>query len=1135
MSKPKFDPLQPYKELPEENGYEVREQGGFTYKKLKDNPITIDVELVDDRTKQVQDVQQAILDYEEPNQPDLGDFAGALAIETGYNMAGRAGGMALGAFTGPLAPVAVPVLGFIGNGIGAFIGSIKAQEHLGMEVSYGRAMLDTVISYNPMGSLAKGAKYATKYGADTTTKAAKQLTTQKIISKNFENQVNTFAQASETLANKVLSNQHIVRVGGNAMIGATYGSFRELSDEETRMGAIFQDAAYSGVLGELFRGGGKVVQGSLSKVKNLTIKEFDEAIKRGDKHPTLIKNILDGNVKLTDSEFAKKVSSTIITLKTQLSDQYEYIKLLSKEGGGNDYFRKNGILKSDGDYDRPYQAFRLVRPAQEQKKAQANRAVNFLKEAVKQYSYSNSVSKKDFEQDLSDLLYARHMLDVNRHSKKGKGKGPASGVDDGKLAAIILNIKNKSHFKDLEVVAKAVQETSKGILDQAVESGFVSKAAAKELRKKYPNYVPMFKDVSSKDILNTSRPMFPITKQGPASLKRRTDDSGKLNIKPVLDNVRDSLNDVIMKGERNKAMQTLAAAIAKNEAHGLGKVKNVLLRDRKGKLVDDPYGARGIPFSINGKTKMIEVTDDLLLDTLRGMSLEKGVKMFSVQQFLLNTFATINKFQGVQLTGLNPDFQLANLFRDRGEAFFQAMSKMNTAEAASLLDPRVLGQDVVTIIRGRMPNKKMTKDDYEYKLFMDSGAGNTSGLLSGTLKDLKEGLEGLNINADKIGGNFSKRARAFGNGISMINDIFEQSSRLATFRAARKSGMTVKEAALAARDSSFDPLLRGSKSNIISAAYIFANPALQSTKNFLRRLDLTKPENRKATATMLTGWFSLNTMQNQWNNSVIGDNRREKFKETLPEGYADYTLNNHIIIANPFVEEGEKINFVKLPVPYSQVPAKILTDGASRVVFEKDYKTSKDASLLFGKTLSSVNDNMSPVPRGMIPTVYHNAAGTLGLMGIDENVFGGKIRTWTPPLKDNGTAYTNKELKEIAKAADMVPVGFDDDAYGRFLIKSTDYVNTVLTGDGSLVTPETLKFGFETYFPLITRTGFNAYDDLNKMFKAFMYGEGVNDIEFTKLTGVRRFFGELPMSKMEEVLQIEANSRSKRSRVLPSI
>lgn len=1146
MSKPPFDPTQPYEDLPEENGYEVRLQNGFKYKRLKQDPISIDVEVVEeeptskrlfgsnetrdpfqyDMGKDV-DIQQQILNYEAPNQPDLGDYAGALAIETGYNMAGRAGGMVLGSFTGPAAPIAVPVFGFIGNGVGAFIGSIKAQEHLGMEVSYGRALLDTVISYNPFGSLAKGAKYATKTGTNTVTKIGSSLTAQKIMSKNFENQLNTFAQASETLVNKALSNQHITRVGGNAMIGATYGSFRELSDNETRMGAIFNDAMYSGVLGELMRGGGKVVTGSMNKVKNLTVKEFDEAIKRGDKHPTLIKNILDGNVKATDSEFAKKLSNTVVGLKTQLSDQFEYIKLLSKEGGGNDYFRKNGILNSDGDYDKPYQAFRLVRPLQERKKTIAGRQINVLKDAVKQFAFKNGVNKADFEKDLDTFVYAKHMLDLNKHGGKGK-KGAASGIDSGRLASMILNIKNKPYFDDIQRVANEIQGVSRQILDQAVESGFISKQGAKELRTKYPNYVPMFKNVGKDDILNTSRPVFPLSKKGPASLIRKKENiEGKLELKPVLTNVRDSLNDMIMKGERNKAMQVLATSIAKNEAIGLGKVKNVFLRDKKGKKIDDPYGARGIPFSVNGKTKMIEVKDDMLLDTLRGMSLEKGIKMFSVQNFLLNTFATINKFQGAQLTGLNPDFQLANLFRDRGEAFFQAMAKMDTREAASLLNPKVLGQDMVTIIRSRMPNKKMNKDDAEYQLFLDSGAGNVSGLLSGTLADLRKGLDDMNIDAGKITGNFNKKARMMGNAITTINDIFEQSSRFATFRSARKSGMTVKEAALAARDSSFDPLLRGSKSNIISAAYIFANPALQSTKNFLRRMDLSRPENRKATATMMTGWFSLNTMQNQWNSSIIGDDWREKFMETLPEGYAEYTLNNHIVIANPFVEPGENIRYVKLPVPYSQVPAKLLTDGTSRLIFDEKYRTSGDASLLFGKTVSSMFDNMSPVPRGFMPTVYHNAAGTLGLLGIDENVFGGNIKTWTPPLKDNGVPYTNKELKEIAKAKDMVPVGFDDDAYGRFLIKATDYVNTVLKQDDmTMITPETLKFGFDTYFPLITKTGFNAYEDLNNLFNAAKYGKGAKDLDFTKMTGVRRFFGELPISKMEQVLEINANSEA---------
>lgn len=1142
MIKPKFDASKPYEDLPNKGGYAIRTQGGFEYRKLLDTPLEepkeIEVEVVEDRTrpnpfeldmtsydKAKQNID-AILNYEEPNQPGLGEFGGALAIEAGYNMAGRVGGMGLGMLTGPAAPIAVPVLGFIGNGIGAFYGSIKAQEHLGLEVSYGRALLDTAISYNPFGTMAKGAKYATKYGKNLTTKTAQKLTTQKIISKGFENQVNTFAQATETIANKALSNQHLVRIGGNIGIGGTYGSFRQLGEDETRMGAIFQDALYSGALGELFKGGGKVVSKSAEKVKNLTVREFDEAIRRGDKHPTIIKNILDGNLTNKDSEFAKKLSRGIMSLKTQFSDQYEYIRLLSKEGGGNDYFRRNGVLSSTGDLDRPYQAFRLVRPLQERKKSIINKEVNLLNDATKQFSYKNSVSNDDFREDVSNLLYAKHLLDINKNVKSKKGEF-ASGTSNKRLKSIIANIESKPYFKDVQRVAVEVKGVSDQILKQAVETGMISKAAANNLRKKYPNYVPTHREINMGDIPNTKRTSYPINKSAPVSLQQRT----KSKLKPgkrksVFDNVRDANIDMIMKGEKNVAMNALARSLQLSKAGQLGVIKTVKLYDSKGNKIKDPYKSNGIPFNNSGKNFQIEVKDPLLLDTLRGMSIEKGAAMFNFAEFMTTTLSSLNKFQGAQLTGLSPDFQLANLFRDRGEAFFQAMSKMNTREAASLLNPKVLGEDIFGIIRGRMPNKKMTKIDSEYLLFQDSGGGNVSGLLSSSLNDLKGTLEGMNFNANKVGGNFNKNARSVFNGISMINDIFEQSSRFATFRAARKSGMTAKESALAARDSSFDPLQRGSKSNLLSAAYMFANPALQSTKNFFRRMDLTQPQNRKATTTMMTGWFSLNTMQNQWNDNVIGENWREEFKASLPDSYAEYTLNNHIIFANPFVGEGEtKRKFIKLPVPYSQVPAKLITDGTSRLLFDERYRESGAASLLFGRTLDSIWSNMSPVPRGYIPTVMHNALGTMGVF-VDENQFGQKIKRWTPPRSESGVPYTNKELKQIATAKDMVPVGFDDNMYGRFLIKATDYVNTVLSEDeATLMTPETLKFGFESYFPLLTKTSPKVLGDLSDLFNAISYGK-VDTIDATKLTGLRRFFGELPISKASEILDVQANSKA---------
>tara|TARA_R100001163_G_C5068470_1_gene208849 strand:- start:4951 stop:8859 length:3909 start_codon:yes stop_codon:yes gene_type:complete len=1135
MSKPAFDPSKPYEDLPDRGGYHVRKQGDFEYKKLKDDfsiepkkTDTNDVELYSGGTNPILqpfggDMTQAILNYEEPNQPDLFDFGGALAIEAGYNMAGRTGGMALGLLAGPAAPVAVPVLGFIGNGVGAFYGSLKAQEHLGLEVSYGRAFLDTIISYNPFGTLAKGARYANKYGKNLTTKTAQNLTSQKIISKNFENQVNTFAQASETLVNKALSNQHIVRVGGNIGIGGTYGSFRELGEGETRMGAIFQDGLYSGALGELFKGAGKLSGKSIEKVKGLTIREFDEAIKRGEKHPTIIKNILDGNLAAADNKFTETLTKGIISMKTQFSDQFEYIRLLSKEGGGNDYFRKDGILKSTGDFDKPYQAFRLIRPLQERKKSILNREVNLLNDAAKQFSYKNSVSTDDFKNHVSDLLYAKHMLDINNVARKSKGKSLGSGKSDDELKNVIKNIESMPEYSDIKKVADGVKGVSDQILDQAVSTGMISKRGADSLRKKFPNYVPLFKDVKVDDIPNTTRPVYPLSKKPAKALMPRVTADPNSKLKSVFDNVRDANIDMIMKSEKNVALQALGKSMTiSNVSSTLGTVKPLKKFDAKGNK--KPIDADGIPYKENGKDMVIKVKDPLLLDTIRGMSIEKGVKMFSFGEAMVNVFATLNKFQGAQLTGLSPDFQLANLFRDRGESFFQAMAKMDTKQAASLLNPKVLGEDIFGIIRGRMPNKKMTAIDAEYKLFQDSGGGNVSGLLSSSLTDLKKSFDDMNFDTNKIGGNFNKNARAIFNGVSVINDVFEQSSRFATFRAARKSGMTAKEAALAARDSSFDPLLRGSKSNVISALYMFGNPALQSTKNFIRRMDLSQPQNRKATATMMTGWLSLNTMQNQWNNTIIGEDWREQYKDTLPDSYADYTLNNHIIFANPFIKEGEtKRKYVKLPVPYSQVPMKIIADGVSRLAFDENYRSSGEVSLLFGKTFDSVFDNMSPIPRGFMPTVMHNALGTMGIY-VDENQFGQKIQTWNPPFRPGGGEYTNKELKKIAKAKDMVPVGFDDNMYGRFLIKATDYINTVLKEDDvTMMTPETLKFGLESYFPLLTKTTPQVANDFNDLFNAIKYGK-TETLDATKMTGLRRFFGDLPVSKASEILEVKANS-----------
>ena len=195
------------------------------------------------------------------------------------------------------------------------------------------------------------------------------------------------------------------------------------------------------------------------------------------------------------------------------------------------------------------------------------------------------------------------------------------------------------------------------------------------------------------------------------------------------------------------------------------------------------------------------------------------------------------------------------------------------------------------------------------------------------------------------------KVKSFTGFVNGFNEVFENATRFATYRRARADGMTPAQAALASRNSSFDPLLQGSQGDTIRALYLFSNPAVQGAKNFLRSM-----KNPKVGIPVMASLTSTMFLLDQYNKSVDPD-----YREKLPK----WKLDKHLTIVTEKNSDGS-LKYISIPVGYSMVPFKIAADYLQRALISDEDVGGVNASKDIAK---SFIDSYNPMGGSPVPTV----------------------------------------------------------------------------------------------------------------------------------------------------------------------
>lgn len=977
------------------------------------------------------------LDSEDPG---AADYASAFAADIAISEAGRFGGAAIGTAALPGIGTAI---GYVVGGMGAgAAGSIARQRILNPngELSYGQIVADAFINLIPG---AKGAKFGVSA-------VARQATAGAGISAG-------------------------ARVAETAIDEGELPSMDELTSAGLTGAAL---GAGLGISGEAF-------SKAYSKFAGMPTRRLSEAFKIGDPDAKILVN----GVERTGKEYGEMLPSNFRDLKLGISEAYSddliRARVLQNEVAGGQIKQKGGVLKVRSDESDFYLQRRLAEGKITAKNEELQKLVDidgaFLLSKANELGSDASVLSRS----VNDYLYAKHGVSYNKANRSKFGGDGAAGRTTKEFQETIRDFESRGLNRQLKESIELRQDLSKRILNTIEEGGLISKVDASKLRKQFPNYVPLNRILETDDLADVASTIAGRAGRYEtlASGIRRARGSG-LEVNDISQNIVDNLIGATRRAQVNKANQAFVKLIRDNPATA-GNIAIVRKpRIVSTKLVKDTsesanalraQGKKVPPKKIpvyenadknvltvfeNGKPMFVEFKDPKLASAMKGTNREVATGIIKAAQ-------GFNRFIGGLYTRFNPEFMVPNLIRDRSEAFVNNMQKMSFGQAFKTLDPiSTVRDDMRTItrnLRGQRASGGRAADmDKLYDEFVSSGA-RTGGLGLSTLDDVEKNIAEL---GKKLNAPTKSKAKQFNKVVNGINEVFENATRFATYRRGRADGMTMDQAALAARNSSFDPQLQGAQGDTLRALYLFSNPAIQGAKNFLRSMN---PVKNPRLAASVMGALTATAYTIDKYNKTIDENWREK----IP----DFKVNKHMTIVRGQNPDGS-LDYISIPIGYSMVPFKIAADYAQRIMFGDEENI--DAAAVAKDMSKNIIDSYNPMGGSPVPTVLR----PITELASNKDGLGRDIRpSW----------LENENISEVEKIHSWTA----RTQGGELAINLSEQLEDM----GYEVSPENLLYLYRNYTGGPGTTVQRLFNVTSKM----MNGEKVTSSDVPLL---RRFFGE---------------------------
>lgn len=935
-------------------------------------------------------------------------FITEIAIGEVGRMAGGAAGAAIGSVAGGIGAVPGFLIGYTLSGLASGAAGSKIRQKMvdpNAEINQGQVVADALINLVPGFSVGKS--------------AIKGIMAQGAIGAG---------------------------ISGSAAVAESVVNEKKLP--------TLEELGKAGLTGGILGGGlgttAAIFSKSYQKFAGKPIDVFTAAYRANDPDARIIFDRTEMSVKEFDEALKKRYQEKGIEIREKYDDEFIRARLLQDMAAGGQLRNKDGKLKVKSDEMDYYMNRRLA-------DATIDARVDELGEIIKKDSAfllnksdelgldSSELSKK-----VNDYLHAKHAIAYNAaHKKKFKDDG-AAGITTEKAQDIVNEFEGSGLAKQLDVVIESRRDLSRRILDTLKEGGLVDDKLYKKLRNDFPDYVPLNRIMESDDAdairsaIIGSNSRYETKGRGVFKAVGSSRAAADIN-----QNIVDNLAGAIRRAEVNKANQSFLNLVRANKKQSadIG-IKEYTPKNK----FDIPKDRTALTVFENGEKKYITFTDSKLADTFKGADKKQ-------LPALLQATYTVNRTLGGLYTRYSPEFWIPNKFRDISEAIVNNANNMRLSDAIKVADPRRSMNVIQKKLRGvgsSSPEEQRLFDLYDQ--FKKDG-GSTGGLGLSTIKDLEKQLNDLQ---EELRAPTRSKIKKFSKFINALNEVIEDSTRFDTYMAGLNSGMTSKQAAFAARNSSFDPRQRGKETDVLAALFLFANPAIQGGKNFIRSM-----KNKKVLGAVAGSLISTTYLLDTYNSSID-----ENYREKIPK----WKLDKHITILRGKNEDGS-LDYFSIPIGYSMVPFKMIADYTQGVALGgKEVDAIKDSTELASAFVNSYN----PMGGSLVPTVLR----PMTELSSNEDGLGRDIRpSWL-------------ENKNISATEQIFPWTADTQG-GELALSLAEQLKDM----GYEVSPENLLYLYQNYTGGPGQTVKRLFDLTSKLWN----NERVSSNDIPML---RRFYGK---------------------------
>lgn len=491
-----------------------------------------------------------------------------------------------------------------------------------------------------------------------------------------------------------------------------------------------------------------------------------------------------------------------------------------------------------------------------------------------------------------EYLHARHAKEANDRIAEINEAMPdgGSGMTNEDAANMLEAFAKNGQLPALQQLEKQIRAMLQSKLDLELEGGLIDEANHQRLSTFYSNYVPLNREGTQSNHIESGNRAF-------RGHKKRK-GSGK-DVVDILSNIFNQYYNTIEQVERNRVLASLEQLVTKFKNDVVAPAKPTLSPkfNQEGKVVTgvDPRWKQDpeiVSYFIAGEERFLRVRNPHLARNLNNAG-------FGSLNKIVQYMGAGNRFLALINTQLAPSFVIPNFLRD-----LQTAQVNLTASEAEGLRQNVL-RGVRTAFRAAWKaevgskGKKSFEGEYGeyYKEFMEIG-GKIEFFGLNDVKKIKGKIK------SKLSGNkTADTLRFLKDKASDINAAVENTMRLSVYANARKAGMSKLQASSLAKNITVNFSRKGEWSSALNSWFLFFNAGVQGTYRMVQAM-----ENKKVQKT--TAGIAAFAVAQDFINNIISDEDEdgETFYKKIPE----HVRERNMVIMSPF--DGE--DYITIPMPY---------------------------------------------------------------------------------------------------------------------------------------------------------------------------------------------------------------------------